>query len=162
MSETSLGGMEGEVKEDHSMSPPDPLQINDPWKTSKKAVRQSKWEDLQLQADHPFVDKAESPLPFVQKQQLSANKGGIAFTSKGSLQAIRELKPKEPCAVLLPAIDPTDPLTKLAGLSGPFEVIVFDPALNQEYKRQLHLLVLTPEVTFSLPTPYHNDFGCSL
>lgn len=49
-------------------------------------------------------------------------------------------------------IDPTDPLAKLPNLSGPFEVIVFDPALNQEYKRQVHLLV-TPEVHFALPTP---------
>ena len=81
MSETSLGGMEGEVKEDHSMSPPDPLQINDPWKTSKKAVRQSKWEDLQLQADHPFVDKAESPLPFVQKLQETEQTRGAGCGS---------------------------------------------------------------------------------
>ena len=50
-------------------------------------------------------------------------------------------------------IDPTDPLAKLPNLTGPFEVIVFDPAMNQEYKRQVHLLVITPDVQFALPTP---------
>ena len=65
----------------------------------------------------------------------------------------REIEPKEPCALLLPMIDPTDPLAKLSNLSGPCEVIVFDPALNQEYKRQVHLLVITPEVHFALPAP---------
>ena len=63
------------------------------------------------------------------------------------------MTPKEPCALLLPLIDPTDPLAKLPNLSGPFEVIVIDPALNQEYKRQVHLLVVAPEVHFALPTP---------
>ena len=73
--------------------------------------------------------------------------------SKGNLQQAREVVPKEPCALLLPMIDPTGPLAKLSNLSGPFEVIVFDPALNQEYKRQVHLLVITPEVHFTLPAP---------
>ena len=41
----------------------------------------------------------------------------------------------------------------MPNLTGPYEVIVFDPALNQEYKRQVHLVVVTPEVQFSLPTP---------
>ena len=89
----------------------------------------------------------------MQKQQLSTNRGGIAFVSKGNLQQAREIAPKEPCAHLLPLIDPTDPLAKLPNLSGPFEVIVFDSAMNQEYKRQVHLLVVTAEVTFALPTP---------
>lgn len=119
----------------------------------KKPVKQSKWEDLQLQADHPFVAKDKAPLPFVQKQQLSTNRGGIALVSKGNLSQAREIVPKEACALLLPIIDPMDPLAKLPNLSGPFEVIVFDPALNQEYKRQVHLLVITPEVHFTLPTP---------
>ena len=149
----SLGGMEGSTASDAAMVSPDPWQFDDPWKSNKKSVRQSKWEDLQLQADHPFVDKSKTPVPFVQKQQLSTNKGGIAFVSKGNLQHAREVVPKEPCALLLPMIDPMDPLAKIANLTGPFEVIVFDPALNQEYKRQVHLLVLTPEVTFKLPTP---------
>ena len=69
------------------------------------------------------------------------------------MQHAREVIPKEACALLLPLIDPTDPLTKLPNLLGPFEVIVFDPAMNQEYKRQVHLLVITPDVNFALPTP---------
>ena len=32
-------------------------------------------------------------------------------------------------------------------------MIVFDAAMNQEYKRQVHLLVVTPEDAFALPTP---------
>lgn len=99
------------------------------------------------------VAKDKSPLPFVQKQQLSTNKGGIAFVSEGNLQHARDVEPKEACALFLPLIDPTDPLSKMPNLSGPFEVIVFDPALNQEYKRQVHVLVITPEVHFTLPTP---------
>lgn len=63
MPEVSLGGMNGDDKEEQPMMPQDPWQIDDPWKSSKKAVRQSKWEDLQLQSDHPFVDKSKSPLP---------------------------------------------------------------------------------------------------
>ena len=102
---------------------------------------------------HPFVSKDKSPVPFVQKQQLSTNRGGIAFVSKGNLQQARELCPKEACALLLPMLDPTGPLIKMPHLSGPFGVIVYDPALNQEYKRQVHLLVVTPEVHFALPTP---------
>ena len=149
----SLGGMEGTASPDTAMATPDPWQFDDPWTTKKKPLRQSKWEDLQLQSDHPFVDKNKTPVPFVQKQQLSTNKGGIAFVSKGNLQQATEVVPKEPCALLLPMIDPMDALGKLANLSGPFEVIVFDPAMNQEYKRQVHLLVITPEVTFKLPTP---------
>ena len=130
--------MDGQASTDSPMQAADPWQFDDPWKTQKKQVKQSKWEDLQLQADHPFVSKDKSPLPFVQKQQLSTNRGGIAFVSKGNLQHAREITPKEACALLLPLIDPTDPLAKLPSLSGPFEVIVFDPALNQEYKRQVH------------------------
>lgn len=152
-SAVSLGGMEGQASADSPMQAVDPWQIDDPWKTKKKAVKQSKWEDLQLQADHPFVAKDKTPVPFVQKQQLSMNRGGIAFVSKGNIQQAKELTPKEPCALLLPMIDPTDPLAKLPNLTGPFEVIVFDPAMNQEYKRQVHLLVITPDVHFALPTP---------
>ena len=81
------------------------------------------------------------------------NRGGIAFVSKGNIQQIRELTPKGPCALLLPMIDPMDPLAKLPNLTGPFEVIVFDPAMKQEYKGQVHLLVITPDVQFTLPTP---------
>ena len=152
-SAVSLGGMEGASSPDTPMQATDPWQFDDPWKMKKKQVKQSKWEDLQLQADHPFISKDKLPVPFVQKQQLSTNRGGIAFVSKGNLQQAREVTPKEPCALLLPLIDQTDPLAKLANLLGPYEVIVFDPALNQEYKRQVHLLVLTPEVNFALPTP---------
>ena len=152
-SAVSLGGMEGAASTDSPMQAVDPWQLDDPWKSKKKQVKQSKWEDLQLQADHPFVGKDKTPLPFVQKQQLSTNRGGVAFVSKGNLQSAREIQPKEPCALLLPLIDSTDPLAKLQHLSGPFEVIVFDPALNHEYKRQVHLLVITPEVNFVLPTP---------
>ena len=133
-SAVSLGGMEGAASADSPMQAVDPWQIDDPWKSKKKQVKQSKWEDLQLQADHPFVVKDKTPVPFVQKQQLSTNRGGIAFVSKGNLQSAKEVQPKEPCALLLPLIDPTDPLAKLQHLSGPFEVIVFDPALNHEYK----------------------------
>ena len=152
-SAVSLGGMESQASTDSSMQAVDPWQIDDPWKAKKKAVKQSKWEDLQLQTDHPFVAKDKTPVPFVQKQQLSMNRGGIAFVSKGNIQQAKELTPKEPCALLLPMIDPTDPLAKLPNLTGPFEVIVFDPAMNQEYKRQVHLLVITPDVQFALPTP---------
>ena len=149
-SAVSLGGMEGQASVDSPMQAVDPWQIDDPWKIKKKAVKQSKWEDLQLQADHPFVAKDKTPVPFVQKQQLSMNRGGIAFVSKGNIQQIRELTFKEPCELLLPMIDP---LAKLPNLTGPFEVIVFDPAMKQEYKRQVHLLVITPDVQFTLPTP---------
>lgn len=152
-SAVSLGGMEGAASAESPMQVVDPWQIDDPWKSKKKQVKQSKWEDLQLQADHPFVGKDKTPVPFVQKQQLSTNRGGIAFVSKGNLQSAKEVQPKESCALLLPLIDPTDPLAKLQNMSGPFEVIVFDPALNHEYKRQVHLLVITPEVNFVLPTP---------
>ena len=151
-SAVSLGGMEGQASTDSPMQAADPWQFDDPWKSKKKQVKQwSTWEDLQLQADHPFVAKDKTPLPFVQKQQLSTNRGGIAFVSKGNLQQARETTPKEACALLLSLIDPTDPLAKLPNLSGPFEVIVFD--LNKEYKRQVHLLVVTPQVNFALPTP---------
>ena len=152
-SAVSLGGMEGAASPDTPMQATDPWQFDDPWKTKKKSVKQSKWEDLQLQTDHPFVSKDKVPLPFVQKQQLSTNRGGIAFVSKGNLKQATEIVPKEPCALLLPIVDPTDPLAKMPNLTGPYEVIVFDPALNQEYKRQVHLVVVTPEVQFSLPTP---------
>ena len=145
--------MEGQAQDGAASPAVDPWQFDDPWATKKKVTKQSKWEDLQLQTDHPFVGKDKAPLPFVQKQQLSTNRGGIAFVSKGNLQQAKEVVPKEPCALLLPIVDPTDPLAKMPNLTGPFEVIVFDTALNQEYKRQVHLLVITPEVHFSLPTP---------
>ena len=103
-SAVSLGGMEGQASSDATMQAVDPWQFDDPWKNKKKQVKQSKWEDLQLQSDHPFVAKDETPIPFVQKQQLSTNRGGIAFVSKGNLQQAREIAPKEPCALLLPLI----------------------------------------------------------
>ena len=152
-SAVSLGGMEGQPQPDPTAPAVDPWQFDDPWASKKKVMKQSKWEDLQLQSDHPFVGKDKSSIPFAQKQQLSTNRGGIAFVSKGNLQRAKEVVPKEPCALLLPIIDPTDPLAKMPNLTGPFEVIVFDSALNQEYKRQVHLVVITPEVHFSLPTP---------
>lgn len=78
----SLGGMEGQASADAAMQPSDPWQFEDPWKPKKKSLKQSKWEDLQLQSDHPFVAKDKTSVPFVQKQQLSTNRGGIAFVSK--------------------------------------------------------------------------------
>ena len=50
----SLGGMEGQASADAAMQPSDPWQFEDPWKPKKKSLKQSKWEDLQLQSDHPL------------------------------------------------------------------------------------------------------------
>ena len=67
----SLGGMEDLAQTDAAMQAADPWQFDDPWKAKKKQAKQSKWEDLELQADHPFVAKDKTSVPFVQKQQLS-------------------------------------------------------------------------------------------
>ena len=72
-SAVSLGGMESQASTESPMQAADPWQIDDPWKSKKKQVKQSKWEDLQLQADHPFVAKDKTPVPIVRKQQLSMN-----------------------------------------------------------------------------------------
>ena len=83
-SAVSLGGMESQASTDSPMQAADPWQIDDPWKSKKKQVKQSKWEDLQLQADHPFVAKDKTPVPFVQKQQLSMNRGGLPLFPRGT------------------------------------------------------------------------------
>ena len=78
-SAVSLGGMEGQPQTDSTMQTADPWQFDDPCKHKKKQVKQSKWEDLQLQTDHPFVAKDKTPVPFVQKQQLSMNRGRLCL-----------------------------------------------------------------------------------
>lgn len=78
-SAVSLGGMEGDASIDSAMQAVDPWQLDDPWKSKKKSAKQSKWEDLQLQTDHPFVAKDKTPVPFVQKQQLSMNRGRLCL-----------------------------------------------------------------------------------
>ena len=134
---------------------PDPWANYDPWQ-KKKAVRQSRWEDLELPDNHPFSSPTGAKLQFVRQQELGPSKGGVAFATKSSVPQLMELRPKEPALLLIPQLPQEDPLQGISNLRGPVEVIVIDPALQTTYKRQVHMIVLNQDpksVIRSLPPP---------
>ena len=134
---------------------PDPWANYDPWQ-KKKAVRQSRWEDLELPDNHPFSSPAGAKLQFVRKQELGPSKGGVAFATKSSVPQLMEIRPKEPALLLIPQLLQEDPLQGISNLRGPVEVIAVDPALQTTYKRQIHMIVLNQDpksVVHSLPPP---------
>ena len=138
-----------------SNTKPDPWANYDPWQ-KKKAVRQSRWEDLELPDNHPFSSPTGAKLQFVRQQELGPSKGGVAFATKSSVPQLMELRPKEPALLLIPQLLQEDPLQGVSNLRGPVEVIVIDPALQTTYKRQVHMIVLNQDpksVIHSLPPP---------
>ena len=132
----------------------DPWLRYDPWSTKDK-MKQCKWEDLKLPPQHPFLGKDLKPISQVHRQRLTPNSGGIAFTTKSQVQAILQLNPTEPAAILIPAIDSSffDTLHPKPIVSGPHEVIVIDSSNDDTYKRQVWMIELTKGISFNLPKP---------
>lgn len=130
---------------------PDPwMKPNlDPWNQAKKSC---KWEDLKLPDDHHFKDSKGDRLSQVHRQQISAKTSGIAFATKACVGDIFALSPPKATALLLPNSDKLAfPQLHSISITGPFEIVVRDKALNSIYKRQVLLVQTESEVVFELP-----------
>ena len=151
-----VGAGTEDVKMDHSAPSinADPWLRYDPW-SSRDKPKQCKWEDLRLPSSHPFVGKDSKSVTQVHRQRLTPHSGGVAFTTKSQVQALLQLRPSEPAAILIPAVDPTffDSLQPKPTTSGPHEVIVVDSANGETYKRQVWMIELTTGISFHLPKP---------
>ena len=132
----------------------DPWLRYDPW-SSREKPKQCKSEDLQLPSSHPFVGKDSKSVTQVHRQRLTPHAGGVAFTTKSQVQALLQLRPSEPAAILIPAVDPAffDTLQPKPTTSAPHEVIVVDSPKGETYKRQVWMIELTTGISFHLPKP---------
>ena len=132
-------------------TPVDPLTVHDPW---AQAVRQSsKWEDLKLQAGHPFVDSSNKSLPQIHRLQASRNRGGVILASKGTIADILKVQPPGPSIIVMPATDVAVYGPLAAKVHGPYEVVLDDPKQKSSYKRLVQFLLIEGDVKFALPKP---------
>ena len=68
----------------------------DPW---SKPRPQTRWEDLLLSDDRPFINDQQKKLAQVHRLQLSANTGGLALTTKAHLQEMSQIRCKQPAVI---------------------------------------------------------------
>ena len=130
----------------------DPLWEHDPW-AKRSRPTQTRWEDLQLPVDHPFVDASGKPLPQQHRLQATQIRHGLVMITKTSLTEFIKLGTTQTFAVLLPTADLSAFGDVALKVQGPFETVVHDPNLKKSYKRLTQLLVLHGHVKYQLATP---------
>ena len=130
----SAGAQDGDATMSPAPSPAgpvDPLSLHDPW---AQAIRQSsKWEDLKLQAGHPFVDSANKAIPQIHRLQASKSRGGVILASKGAIADILKTQPPAPSIIVTPAADVAIYGPLASRVYGPYEVVLEDPKQKSNY-----------------------------
>lgn len=129
----------------------DPLTVHDPWARTKQ--QPSKWEDLQLPKAHPFLDEKGNQLLQLHRLQATSLNGGIIMTTRQYVPDLFRLNTKQPLVLLLPQLDDHTKATLGVTAHGPFEVILFDKAVNQSYKRITHAVPVVGKFEFRLKDP---------
>ncbi|CAK9038730.1 Uncharacterized protein SCF082_LOCUS22747, partial [Durusdinium trenchii] len=76
-----------------SSAKPDPVWLNDPWKSYKPKQQQSRWEDLLLAEDHPFKGPDGKSVEQIHRLQASPWRGGIVLSTKSHLPDLLHLDP---------------------------------------------------------------------
>lgn len=132
----------------------DPWLLKDPWSSTKpKKLFSTKWEDLVLPTNHPFLGADGAVLPQTHRLQAVSRRNGIILATKGAIADIIRSNPTGPTAVILPNADVNGFGDVAKKITGPFEIVLYDPALKAEYKRLILMLTLHDGVTFQLPKP---------
>eukprot|EP00438_Fugacium_kawagutii_P008530 Skav211390 [mRNA] locus=scaffold1873:61809:72389:+ [translate_table: standard] len=149
-----FGGAENDDKKDTDMKQ-DPLQVADPWKmpTSNKQKQQgARWEDLVLPDDHPFFCKSGERMFQVQRQRINGKNGGLAFSTKSNIQSVLAANTTVDSALLVPVSDRSvfAKLCPVPSVSGPYEITVKDPIIDQLYKRQVLVVQVKGDIIFKL------------
>ena len=136
----------------------DPLFINDPWARKMPRTQSTKWEDLQIPKDNPFVSSEGHTMTQTHRLQLSSKPDGLTLATKQHLAEISKTGGKKDLAVLLPSADKA--LFGEAGplLTGPYEMVLEDPQLKTSYKRLVLMFVVRGNVQFRLKAP---EIKCS-
>eukprot|EP00438_Fugacium_kawagutii_P013555 Skav201863 [mRNA] locus=scaffold3490:169753:173460:- [translate_table: standard] len=149
-----FGGAENDDKKDTDMKQ-DPLQVADPWKmpTSNKQKQQgARWEDLVLPDDHPFFCKSGERMFQVQRQRINGKNGGLAFSTKSNIQSVLAANTTVDSALLVPVSDRSvfAKLCPVPSVSGPYEITVKDPILDQLDKRTVLVVQVKGDIIFKL------------
>ena len=132
---------------------PDPWTNKDPWQQAKPK-QQTRWEDLLLNGDHPFVDEQQKKIPQTHRLQINASNGGLVLTTKAHLQELSLTRCKQPLGAIIPAIDSSMKNVSISS-QGPYEVVLRDPNADISYKRLVSLVVFSGNITYRLHTPAH-------
>ena len=131
----------------------DPLFLNDPWARRLPRPQSTRWEDLRLPTEHPFVNAAGSKIDQTHRLQLQAKPQGLILATKQHLADISKTPGLEDLAVLLPAADKSTFGDAAMHLSGPHEVILEDPTLKTTYKRLVVMFVVRGTVNIKHSEP---------
>ena len=131
----------------------DPLFINDPWARAHARVQNTRWEDLQIPKDNPFVSTNGTSLAQTHRLQLGSQQAGLILATKKHLAEISKTPGKEDLAVLLPAAEKASFGDAAPHLTGPHEVVLEDPAQKTTYKRLVLMFVVRGDVKYKLKTP---------
>ena len=132
---------------------PDPWANRDPWQPAK-TKQQTRWEDLRLTSDHPFVNEKHQRIPQTHRLQITASHGGLVLTTKAHLQELSLMRCRQALGAILPAIDSSIKGSSISSL-GPYEVVLHDPNADTSYKRLVSLVVFSGSISYQLHTPAH-------
>ena len=128
----------------------DPLWHNDPWARKPQKRVHTKWEDLTLPKDHPFVDNNSQTL-----QQTHRLKADVLAT-RAALSDILSISTKKTLGVLLPVTDLAAFGNLAAKITGPHEVVLDDVNLQSSYKRLALLLPVFGSIKYQLAPAAHS------
>ena len=131
----------------------DPLFVNDPWARKQPRTQSTKWEDLLLPTEHPFVNAGGTKIGQTHRLQLQAKPEGLILATKQHLAEISKTIGKNDLAVLLPAADKSSFGDAAPHLTGPHEVILEDVALKTSYKRLVLMFVVRGSVQIKHQAP---------
>ena len=132
---------------------PDPWTNKDPWQQAK-TKQQTRWEDLLLTSDHPFVNEQQQKIPQTHRLQITASNGGLVLTTKAHLQELSLTRCKQALGAIIPAIDSSMKNVNISS-QGPYEVVLRDPNADISYKRLVSLVVFSGTISYQLHTPAH-------
>ena len=133
-------------------SPVDPIFINDPWSRRQTKPQSTRWEDLSIDADHPFTCGGVA-LQQVHRLQLNTQRAGLVLITKQHLAELSKIKPSGTLAFLLPSADKSTFGDAESHIRGPYEIVLTDEALRTSYKRLVVMFVAKGTVDYSLPAP---------
>ena len=127
----------------------------DPW-AKKTKQSPTRWEELALPPQHPFVDEKGGCIQQTHRLQASHVRQGLVLTTKANLADMLKItNPNGSFALILPMTDLTNFGEVATRVQGPFEVVLIDSNLQTQYKRIIQLLVINGAVTYKLPEASH-------
>ena len=137
----------------------DPFTVNDPWASFKATTSSNnnamggntRWDQLLLEADHPWHTKDGNRVKQVSILQLGPKVGGVAFGTRNNLSMMTNFQPTLPTLILLPGLKDNasyDPSLKTMMM--PSQQVVVKEPNGKQYKRIVIPLVLKGEFIYKL------------